>query len=235
MNNPERPYSIGILDDIHLLFPEFLYDANLFPNNVFGPLSWLRYRMSQNFPQTYRRYRLNYEAMHQHSTRADYDDWVFLSGRPLQTPLRMPPYRNEFFNITPPPAPAPLRTWGGSESLGLLSLALSIPTENWLANFLDAVPIRPSDQDLVTGTEILQSASISQDVICTICQEHEQTPIEVEWRKIRGCGHFFHKTCIDRWFSRNTHCPVCRFDIRARTAPSLSSEQSSSETEMSPN
>jgi hypothetical protein len=33
-------------------------------------------------------------------------------------------------------------------------------------------------------------------------------------RRLNRCGHTFHTTCIDTWFQRNVHCPVCRHDIR---------------------
>lgn len=28
------------------------------------------------------------------------------------------------------------------------------------------------------------------------------------------CSHIFHKKCIDRWLTKNTHCPVCRTSVQ---------------------
>jgi len=246
MSIPHGFYNITILDEIHTLFPEFLYDSRLFPNDAFGPISWLRYRMTQMFPQTYRRGRLNYESMQQHNTRSDYEDWLFITGRQIQAPqqIRMQ-YNNDIFT-TPPRNPiysSPIistppsiqRTWGGEDALGILSLALRMPTESWLSGFLDAVPIMPTPQEIESASEILQNTVVPADTICTICQEHDMSPNEATvWRRLIGCSHFFHRTCIDRWFSRNSHCPVCRFDIRARRGQDQSSAQSSSESENFP-
>ncbi|XP_004153928.3 RING-H2 finger protein ATL67 [Cucumis sativus] len=32
-------------------------------------------------------------------------------------------------------------------------------------------------------------------------------------RKMKTCGHVFHKDCIDRWFKVNGHCPICRTSV----------------------
>jgi len=266
MNSLENPYNFGILDDIHNLFPEILYDPQLFPGESNRMVNWIRYRLTQLFPQTFRRCRIIYETRILESVRADFDDWQFLTNvRQLRAPvqLQMPPLinRNEFLQNplqsplqspvqTPVQTPlqnplqSPLqtpsrsnstvnrnlfgslglgtspvvRTWGSEETLGLLTLALSTPTENWLASFFDNVPIRPTGEEIEAASEILQESDIQQDVICTICQEHSQSPIStpVIWRRLRDCQHVFHRGCIDRWFSRNSHCPVCRADIRAR-------------------
>ena len=223
--------------------------------------------MTQLFPQTFRRCRVNYELRAQISVRAEFDEWQFLLGRQIRAPiqLQMPPYRNEFISpMTANPTPITqfntqanlntpnatfftpslglnsgspaVRTWGGEDSLSLLSLALSIPTENWLASFLDSVPIRPTGQEIENGSELVQSSNIEADVICTICQEHEQSPINSVWRRLRGCMHSFHQSCIDRWFTRNSHCPVCRADIRAQTQlnPSLAPSPMESDSTNSP-
>jgi hypothetical protein len=241
MNSLETPYNFGLLDDIHNLFPEILYDPQLFPGESNRMVNWIRYRLTQLFPQTFRRCRLLYESRTQASARADFDDWQFLTNiRQLRTPvqLQMPPAinRNEFLQTpiqTPPRsnttinrnlsgslglASPVVRSWGGEDGINLLSLALSVPTENWLASFFDSVPIRPTGVEIEAASEILQEANIQQDVICTICQEHSQSPrtTPVSWRRLRGCQHVFHRECIDRWFSRNSHCPVCRADIRTR-------------------
>jgi hypothetical protein len=215
----------------------------------------------QLFPQTFRICRTNYALRTQASTRADFDDWSFLTGTmraPVQ--IQMPPYRNEF--VTTPPrqtnstnynttytvpqtthfSPSPssslgsrtVRTWGGEDTLGLLSLALSVPNENWLASFFDSVPVRPTSAEIERGSELLQNTAIADDVICTICQEHEQSPNTGTWRKLLRCQHIFHQTCVDRWFTRNSHCPVCRADVRERTVAHPPTMPNSTESDDSP-
>lgn len=31
--------------------------------------------------------------------------------------------------------------------------------------------------------------------------------------RINHCGHTFKDTCLRNWFQRQSHCPVCRYDI----------------------
>lgn len=50
--------------------------------------------------------------------------------------------------------------------------------------------------------------------------------------EIRHCHHVFKWTSLQNWFSRNTQCPVCRYDITTSTSsegdvPSSSSSSSS--------
>lgn len=42
---------------------------------------------------------------------------------------------------------------------------------------------------------------------CSICLEDFECDVHV---RHLGCGHMFHKDCVDRWFLRNFACPVCR-------------------------
>lgn len=42
---------------------------------------------------------------------------------------------------------------------------------------------------------------------CCVCLEAYEK--EDRCRKM-ACAHVFHQTCIDRWLSRHTQCPVCR-------------------------
>ena len=50
-------YEVDLLDDLHALFPELLYDSTLFPhdtNDRFGnTLSWIRYRISNLYPSVF--------------------------------------------------------------------------------------------------------------------------------------------------------------------------------------
>ena len=45
---------------------------------------------------------------------------------------------------------------------------------------------------------------------CVICMDDFE-----HGRKVRelGCGHRYHRGCIDRWFRENTSCPICKHDL----------------------
>ena len=81
-------------------------------------------------------------------------------------------------------------------------------------NTMESVPIIPSVSQINASTS-LESANLdSEDENCSICQEHYTEGQAI--RTINHCEHKFHKNCIDIWFARNVHCPVCRYDIRAQ-------------------
>jgi len=92
----------------------------------------------------------------------------------------------------------------------------------------DPVTVRPSATLYNRNTEVLDASGVSLEVNCSICQSHVledlSGSIENTWRRIRQCGHMFHTSCIDRWFSQNIHCPLCRTDIRTLISSSTSVE-----------
>lgn len=86
--------------------------------------------------------------------------------------------------------------------------------------FLDPVPVVATREQIAAGVE---TNAMMFDYNCAICQE----PVTAATR-IRACGHGFHAQCINQWFSINTHCPVCRHDIRdLNPAPRQSGNASS--------
>ena len=91
------------------------------------------------------------------------------------------------------------------------------------SNFLDPVPIVPTQPQILAGTEIITNAP--PDTQCSICQE----PITGVHMKIRQCSHRFHQTCIRQWFEVNPRCPVCRHDVRE--ARDLQSSDSDSDND----
>jgi hypothetical protein len=68
--------------------------------------------------------------------------------------------------------------------------------------------LRSRAKFLVTG--VVPMYSQLTDSACAICTEH----LECDVIQILQCGHFFHCTCILRWFqgndSGNRTCPNCR-------------------------
>ena len=107
----------------------------------------------------------------------------------------------------------------------------------FMANFYDRIPINPSPAELNAGSRLVDSSVIAADAICTICQEREQPAAQETsgtWRQLVSCQHTFHKNCIDRWFTENVLCPVCRADIRVVTTAQTQPGQSSAAPETTP-
>jgi hypothetical protein len=91
----------------------------------------------------------------------------------------------------------------------LLGMNRNINEVAGLGRTMEPVIVRPSPEQIERATELI-TAPAEQD--CAVCQD-SITPSQ-DCRKIRHCGHSFHKDCIDPWFRQNVACPVCRFDIR---------------------
>lgn len=66
----------------------------------------------------------------------------------------------------------------------------------------------PSTDEVQNGTQIFISSETNHESICSICHNAIERGDTV--RQITNCGHFFHQTCIDRWFSQSNTCPICR-------------------------
>jgi hypothetical protein len=223
--NYEEIYGYRLLDDIHNLFPEILYDSYIFPNDTDSNrhLIWLRFRLSRHFTQRYRMARTNYERTQAARNRADFDEWTWMRQRATRQQI----FTNSIFE------PLDLSILGGLRIPPLQRTPrIRLHAEDYLWNaFFDAIPVYASQEQIETASDVLPISGISGEQICAICQEHEGGG-DV-WRRLRACDHKFHKECVDNWFGRNAHCPVCRHDIREpmlQTAPSRSRESSSEET-----
>ena len=90
--------------------------------------------------------------------------------------------------------------------LNILATATMIPTNT---AFQDVV-VAPTQAQIDAGSTIVNYADLPRDTSCAICQEDAGDSV---WRRLH-CNHYFHRGCVDPWFQRNTHCPVCRADIR---------------------
>ncbi len=78
-----------------------------------------------------------------------------------------------------------------------------------LDTILQPVIVRPTLEQISNGSEIIQ---LTNSEVCSICQDVMNTTDTV--RRLRACNHNFHQGCIDTWYGRNVHCPICRHDIR---------------------
>jgi hypothetical protein len=88
------------------------------------------------------------------------------------------------------------------------------------ARWWDPVAVRPSAGAYSRNTILMDSSCVPAGTVCTVCQSAPGEDLsgvsitDTVWRKLRGCQHYFHKICADRWFGQNIHCPNCRADIR---------------------
>lgn len=60
---------------------------------------------------------------------------------------------------------------------------------------------------------VVPGGSEKDEVGCPICQD----PIIMGdgVRQLAGCGHTFHKSCIDLWLLRRAACPLCKHTVKA--------------------
>lgn len=93
--------------------------------------------------------------------------------------------------------------------------------------FMNPVVVAPSRAQINSSLQDYPNTTSN----CAICQE----PISSGGCRIRQCGHVYHRTCIENWFSMSVRCPVCRHDIREEGQPTQTSpaaEQTSSQSEV---
>ena len=95
------------------------------------------------------------------------------------------------------------------------SLIFNLPS-----NFLDPIPVAPSNAQITAGTEALENAPA--DTQCAICQD----AVTTDATRIRSCGHTYHRGCLSNWLTMSVRCPVCRHDIRSAHPPAQTSPAS---------
>ena len=116
---PEELYGYPLLDNLHHLFPEILYDNTVFPhdgNDSFGrTLSWIRFRLANMYPQTFNRARQAYAQNMARDRRDDYEEWMWLRQRPPPS-LHLPPLQRtvrQYATMSPLQASLNTNYWGG--------------------------------------------------------------------------------------------------------------------------
>lgn len=81
-------------------------------------------------------------------------------------------------------------------------------------DFLNPVPIYPTNEQIQNATEIVNFNDISNNSItqCPIDLYHFENDEQVI--RIKQCGHVFRENNLRAWFRNSPKCPVCRYDIR---------------------
>ena len=281
--NRRRPYELNLLNDLHEIVPEFLYDTELATSPT---LRFFQNRLSHMYPEFHRQ-RGFYTREQAESRRLSLRAANIRPSRmpnPSITPSasaslhRAVPVTHTPTAFTPPIVPLQttpsIQTWESLQNSTYENLIRNIilpivndnnvpvtsddedevvtppvaaqrqrPVRHVLRTargginitipgdldgaWWDPVTVRPSATLYNRNTEVLDASGISLETNCSICQSHvledlSGSTVGNTWRRIRQCGHMFHTSCIDRWFSQNIHCPLCRTDIRTLISSSTS-------------
>ena len=224
----EEVYYSGLLDDLHNFFPAILYEPTRF-TSLSEMLRYIQDQMNDRF-NIFNRARRQYQEQHGIQTPQRHFTIVPPPIGPTPSPFQRPRVAvgltTETIDLThlfttggglgarAPGGDLEEFTVGGGAAGGggiLDQLA------NLLTRAAEPVVVAPTAQQIeqATMTRIPHFTDETNTNACAICQEplmneEDQQPL----REITHCEHTFHQTCIDRWFTRNVRCPVCRFDIR---------------------
>lgn len=213
------PYDISLLNDLHEIVPEFLYEDEMFNSPL---VHFFQRRVSHMFP-AYHRERTHYLRTQSESRNRSFG--TRSSSQPASNRYTIPTITTTSTSSTAEVlrslliAAAIDNAAMDSETAPIPGLTSTGPARNGprlrVPNaWLEPVVIRPSAEVYSENTEILETSAIGEDTICAICQRHDYETDETNWRRLRRCGHMFHTSCADRWFLLHINCPLCRADIR---------------------
>ena len=101
---------------------------------------------------------------------------------------------------------------------------------NEMANFLDTVPIIPSQRQINLATRDVIYGDINNPLneCCPISLERFNSDDNLT--QINSCGHLFSPSHLQHWFRNNVRCPLCRYDIRSGLEENLSPPTNTTET-----
>ncbi len=220
-------YGIQLLDDLHNYFPALLYAPENFVS-VRDVLLYIRTRTGEEMnlftmgqhDYNNTRVRNNHRNYNNHNNHNNHNNYVNINNNTNRAAAAQTTYR---YNTparqpqTAQPAAANIRinrttipVDGTDSSVNMLASLFTLFSGDSFYDNLDPVVVRPSAQQLTAGTEVYVAGENRTE--CSVCLE--LPAIGAEMRKLRACGHCFHRRCIDIWFQQNVHCPVCRHDIR---------------------
>eukprot|EP00126_Sphaerothecum_destruens_P013194 Sdes_comp22585_c0_seq1m21009 len=93
-----------------------------------------------------------------------------------------------------------------SNSSSITSQPQAILTSEFSAaltqSLIDCLPLRSYDQFF--GACILDAHE------CVICMEPF---LQTDMIRLLPCTHYYHKECVDVWFSKSLTCPVCLYSV----------------------
>ena len=236
-NEYETVYNVGLFDDLHNFLPAVLYDHRRF-QTVTDLLGYVHTQTLNHF-NLFNRGRQHYQrARHQDmpagqtaqqpatrpiqiTTRETIDITPIFTTQ-LNTPLAqhginavLNPQTGDTTFTFPTPTADELDTEGTTPALDVIMNILQgglLRPRGTAAGAMDPVVVRPTQEQIDQSTSQRIATTIDEQANCSICQDSFTNGQAI--RQINHCRHSFHRACINPWFDRNVHCPVCRFDIR---------------------
>ena len=236
-------YGNQLVDDLHNLFPDLIYNPTRF-TNVQDVLQYIQNCIRNRFDlfsvgrsmvsntQTYSATSASYPTPVNTTTSSAAASNVNPSTPQTRTMPLNPPiinssrvYRQTSTNMNPISLLSAFEMAHDEDDIISNTLLTNLLTPFFRSNTtstsgIESVIVRPTQAQVTAATEVFTNATLNPDTCCTICQD--DLPVGCQVRKIKSCGHQFHKNCIDQWFERNVKCPVCRHDIRENPNPSSS-------------
>ena len=239
----EHVYGVVLLDDLHNYFPALLYEQNRF-HSVSSVFHYVRAQMNRRFnlyqygaslyapPSTLPQQQeqrlprviippspLTQTRMPEPPTPTPAPT-VIREVDPLSSVLSAQMLLNLFDLATrgveseDPPAIPQMPAANPPIVRRLLQPRRPTNLGRWDGVGFSPVLVRPTPEVLARATLELNGTQVPENTICTICQDTISPVASTIARKLLPCGHFYHRGCIDEWFTRSVLCPTCRHDIR---------------------
>jgi hypothetical protein len=101
---------------------------------------------------------------------------------------------------------------------------------NLMANFLNPIPIIPTNRQINDATRRLTFGNIANPVNTECIFTREEFARDSDVIQITHCSHNFTPDALSTWFIAHSTCPICRYDIRGtgpEPNPSTNNDSSS--------
>ncbi len=86
---------------------------------------------------------------------------------------------------------------------------MAMGTGNWVGE--DVHVALPKECIRMMPSKRFKKEPQDECIECTICFDTFEK--NERYREL-PCKHIFHKRCVDKWFEKSVHCPMCRQDVR---------------------
>lgn len=185
---------------------ETLMDYNRTPNPTFRDTEY-QHPSPRRTPPRYRTTRYHSFSEPSSETNLEHSSEPINEINSSHSNLRQHLRRRNTTETTPSSTPATFDNF-------VLYSFLPERTENLFEEFFNTILIRPTEQQIANATSTCTFGGLSdpKNTSCPITLNVFQSYDTVT--RINECGHLYTPSALAEWFNNNTHCPLCRYDIR---------------------